>query len=153
MDSLVNLIRENISSFIDDLGYEIYHIEYVNELGHNYLRVMITHEDINEKITVKDCEIVAKTINFIIDSLEINDKFFLEVSSPGINRKLYTLKQMKDAINKVVCVRLSKSFEGVKKYIGILVNVNDHGIKVKVENRELEFDLNMIKNINLEEIS
>ncbi len=60
MDSLVNLIRENISSSIDDLGYEIYHIEYVNELGHNYLRVMITHEDINEKITVKDCEIVAK---------------------------------------------------------------------------------------------
>ena len=36
LDSLVNLIRENISSSIDDLGYEIYHIEYVNELGHNY---------------------------------------------------------------------------------------------------------------------
>lgn len=153
MDSLVNLIRENISSTINDIGYKIYHIEYVNELGHNYLRVMINHNDISEKITIKDCEIVAKTINLIIDDLDIKDKFFLEVSSPGINRKLYTLDQMKDVINERVCVRLVKSFEGDKKYIGTLIDVSNRSIKIKIEDKELEFDLDMVKNINLEEIS
>lgn len=153
MDSLVNLIRENISSTINDIGYKIYHVEYVKELGHNYLRVMINHNDISEKITIKDCEIVAKTINLIIDNLDIKDKFFLEVSSPGINRKLYTLDQMKDVINKRVCVRLMKSFEGDKKYIGALIDVSDRSIKIKIEDKELEFDLDMVKNMNLEEIS
>lgn len=153
MDSLVNLIRENISSTINDIGYKIYHVEYVKELGHNYLRVMINHNDISEKITIKDCEIVAKTINLIIDNLDIKDKFFLEVSSPGINRKLYTLDQMKDVINERVCVRLMKSFEGDKKYIGTLIDVSDRSIKIKIEDKELEFDLDMVKNMNLEEIS
>lgn len=154
MNSLVNLIREKVSSSISDLGYELYHIEYVNEFGHNYLRIMIMHEnDLDKKITVKDCEIVSKTINILTDDIDIKDKFFLEVSSPGINRKLYTLKHMKDAIGRVVCIKLNKSIDGIKKYIGTLINVDDNIVNLKTKDQEIEFDLGIIKNINLEEIS
>lgn len=154
MSSLVNLIREKVSSSISDLGYELYHIEYVNEFGHNYLRIMIMHEDdLDKRITVKDCEIVSKTINILIDDMDIKDKFFLEVSSPGVNRRLYTLKHMKDAIGKVVCVKLNKSIDGSKRYVGNLINVDDNKVNLKIKDQEVEFDLEIIKNINLEEIS
>ena len=76
MNNLVNLIRENINDSINLLGYDLYHVEFVNELGHRYLRVMIENKDKEQKITIKDCEIVAKTINALIDELDIKDKFF-----------------------------------------------------------------------------
>ncbi len=154
LDSLINQIRENVNSSIDDLGYEIYHIEYVNEFGHKYLRIMISHkDDLDKKITVKDCETVSKTVNVLIDDMNIEDKFFLEVSSPGVNRRLYTDKHMSHAIGKKVCVKLHKSIDGNKKFIGTLISVEGNKIIIKSEEKELEFDLNMIKNINLEEIS
>lgn len=153
MSNIINLIRESIDDSIRELGYEIYHIEYVNELGHNFLRIMIENKDREFKITVKDCEIVSKTVNSLIDNLDINDKFFLEVSSPGVNRKLYTLDHIKGAINCKVCVKLSKPVEGKKRYIGLLKNVNDNEITLNVEEKDLEISIDIVKNINLEEIS
>ena len=154
MSNLVNLVREKISDPVKILGYEIYHIEYVNELGHNYLRIMITKHNISHKITIKDCEIVSKTISSSIDKLYMNnDKFFLEVSSPGINRKLYTIEHMKQTIGQVVCVRLNKNLNGNKKYIGILEDVAITEIFIKTKNDVLKIDVGSIKNMNLEEIS
>ena len=153
MNNLVDLIREKTSDAIENLGYEIYHIEYVNEFGHNYLRIMITNQETDKKINITDCEIVSKTINRLIDDLGIDNKFFLEVSSPGINRKLYTFKHMKDAVDKIVCVKLNKSNNGSKKHIGILKDVNDGEIILGVKDEELKINIDTIKNINLEEIS
>lgn len=153
MNNLVNLIRENINDSINLLGYDLYHVEFVNELGHRYLRVMIENKDKEQKITIKDCEIVAKTINPLIDELDIKDKFFLEVSSPGVNRKLYTYEHMKNSEGKYVSVKLTKSIDGSKRYNGILKSVNNNEIILKTKERELKINLDMIKNINLEEIS
>lgn len=153
MNNLVDLIREKIGYAIENLGYEIYHIEYVNEFGHNYLRIMITNQETDKKINITDCEIVSKTINRLIDDLGINNKFFLEVSSPGINRKLYTLKHMKDVVDKFVCVKLNKSINGSKQHIGILKDVDDSEIILRFKDEELKISIDMIKNINLEEIS
>ena len=153
MNSLINLIKENINDSIKLLGYDLYHVEFVNELGHKYLRVMIENKDKKQKITIKDCEIVSKTINPLIDELDIRDKFFLEVSSPGINRKLYTYEHMKNSEGKYVSIKLIKSIDESKRYNGILESVNNSEITLKTKDRELKINLDMIKNINLEEIS
>lgn len=154
MSNLVDLVREKIDDSVKVLGYEIYHIEYVNELGHNYLRIMITKQDINDKITIKDCEIVSKTINSLIDELsENNNKFFLEVSSPGINRKLYTFEHRRQAIGQQVCVRLNKSLNESKRHIGVLKDVTSTEVFIKTKSDDLKIDVDIIKNMNLEEIS
>lgn len=153
MGDLINLIRENITDVVDELGYDIYHIEYVNELGHNYLRIMIENKDKELRITVGDCEVVSKTLNKVVDNLNIKNKFFLEVSSPGVNRKLYTLKHMEDSINQLVSVKLNKSFDGTKRYKGLLKAVNENEITLSVDEKDLKISIDMIKNINLEEIS
>ena len=153
MNNLVNLVREKIVDSIKCSGYELYHIEYVNELGHNYLRVMITNEDSDKKITIKDCEIVSKSINFIIDELSVHNKFFLEVSSPGINRRLYTPQHIKDALGKLVLVKLNRSIDNCKKFKGYIKSANDEKIVLAVNDNELEISNDVIKSINLEEIS
>lgn len=153
MNNLVNLVKEKIVDSIKCSGYELYHIEYVNELGHNYLRVMITNEDINKKITIKDCEIVSKSINFLIDDLNLKQKFFLEVSSPGVNRRLYTIDHIKNAIGNLVLIKLNKSIDGIKKITGYLKNYDNNELELKSKNGEFKFNIDNIKSINLEEIS
>ena len=60
---------------------------------------------------------------------------------------------MKDAVDKIVCVKLNKSINGSKKHIGILKDVNDGEIILGVKDEELKINIDTIKNINLEEIS
>lgn len=153
MSDIVNLIRENVEDSIKKLGYEIYHIEYVNELGHRFLRIMIENQNSELRVSIKDCEIVSKTLNSLIDNLNINDKFFLEVSSPGVNRKLYTVEHMRNAVNFKVSVKLIKAIDGNKRYKGLLKNVNEGEITLNVEEKDLKISIDNIKNINLEEIS
>lgn len=153
MNNLTNLIKEKILGSVNDLGYDIYHIEFVKELGYSYLRIMITNKNCDDAVTIKDCEVVSKTINVLIDELDIKTEFFLEVSSPGINRKLYTIEHMKEAIDKLVFVKLSKPIDGNKKYIGILKGVDNGEITLKVKENDLKINIDIIKNINLEEIS
>lgn len=153
MSDTVNLIKENIEESIKKLGYKIYHIEYVNELGNKFLRIMIENQNNELKITIKDCEIVSKTLNNLIDDLDIDDKFFLEVSSSGVNRKLYTVEHMKKAVNFKVSIKLIKAINENKRYKGLLKDVNEDEITLNVEEKDLKISIDNIKNINLEEIS
>ena len=153
MSSLVTLIREKIENCINDLGYKIYHIKYVREFGHNYLRIMIQNKDSSKSINVSGCEKVSKSINLLVDNIEIENEFFLEVSSTGINRKLYTLEHIKDSINSKVCVELKNQDAKSKRYNGFLKNVENNEISLDIDGCELKINLEQVKNINLEEIS
>ncbi len=154
LNSFINLVKEKISDSVKRMGYEIYHAEYVNELGHNYLRIMIVKQDVNEKITISDCEIVSKGINNLIDEVNVdNNKFFLEVSSPGINRKLYTMDHIKQAVGRVVRVKLHKALNDCKIYIGTLEEVDNSQIILNVKDDKVEVGIDNIKNMNLEEVS
>ena len=82
LNNLADLVRKKIVSSVNDSGYDLYHVEFVRELEHSYLRVMITNKNCDDAVTIKDCEIVSKTINALIDDLNIDSDFFLEVSSP-----------------------------------------------------------------------
>ncbi len=153
MNNLADLVRKKIVSSVNDSGYDLYHVEFVRELEHSYLRVMITNKNCDDAVTIKDCEIVSKTINALIDDLNIDSDFFLEVSSPGINRRLYNLEHMNQAIGKLVRIKLKKPIDGNKKYMGVLKCVDNEEITLKVKEMELKINLDIIKNINLEEIS
>lgn len=153
MNNISKLIRLKVENLINDLGYEVYYIEYVNELGYNFLRVILKHKQEGKKITTYDCEIVTKTINPIIDEINIEEQFFLEVSSPGINRKLYTVEHMQGSIGKLVLVKSRKSIENSKKNIGILHKVNGDMITLEIKGKKIEINIEDIKTISLEEIS
>ncbi|MEE0725464.1 MAG: ribosome maturation factor RimP, partial [Clostridium saudiense] len=88
IDALVNEIYEMVNPIAEELNYDIYHIEYVKENGEFYLRIYIEKDG---GITLSDCEALSRRVSDLMDEKDpIKDPYFLEVSSPGLNRTLFT---------------------------------------------------------------
>ena len=79
----------------------------------------------------------------------IKDPYFLEVSSPGLNRTLFTENHYKRFIGREVMVRFIKSIDGKKNVKGILKEVNDDSIVVEAENL-MNIPKDKIKSANIE---
>lgn len=133
---------------VEAVGYKLYHMEYVNESGINYLRFYIDHEN---GISLEDCEKVSRRLSDILDEKDpITEDYSLEVSSPGIFRTLFTRAHMEKAIGEKVMVKTKKPVEGAKKFVGILKEVHDHGVVILKEKSESEITFENLKSINIE---
>ena len=130
-EKVENLIKEKI----ENIGYELYDVLYLKE-GKNYiLRIVIDNKN---GISLEDCEKVNNEITDLLDEADyIKEQYFLEVSSPGIERLLRKEWQLKKNIDNKVQISLFKKDEnGFKEYIGILKQVEDDYLKIIQENNE-----------------
>lgn len=128
-------IEENVETLImpiiENLGYSLYDVQYVKEGKDYYLRVFI---DKKEAISLEDCEKVNNAITDILDEKNyIKDQYFLEISSPGIERILRKDKHFEENIGKKVCVNLFKPIEKEKQLIGILEKYDENNIYINCE--------------------
>ena len=147
IDALVNEIYEMVNPIAEELNYDIYHIEYVKENGEFYLRIYIEKDG---GITLSDCEALSRRVSDLMDEKDpIKDPYFLEVSSPGLNRTLFTENHYKRFIGREVMVRFTKSIDGKKNVKGILKEVNDDSIVVESENL-MNIPKDKIKSANIE---
>ena len=121
-----NLLKEKIES----IGYDLYDVEYSKEGKNYFLRIFIDKED---GIDLKDCEKVNDEINDILDQADyIKDQYFLEVSSPGIERVLRKDKHLEQNIGKEINIKLFKKDEnGNKEYKGNLKSFNEEKIELE----------------------
>ncbi|MCI8654670.1 MAG: ribosome maturation factor RimP [Clostridia bacterium] len=145
MANIENKVEKLIKEKIEDIGYELYDIEYVKEGKNYFLRVYI---DNKEGISLEDCEKVSNTINEPLDEANIiSEQYFLEVSSPGIERVLRKDRHLEKSIGKEVEVKLfKKDNKGNKIYNGKLEEY-DEG-KIIIENIEIpRKDIAQIKTI------
>ena len=86
MASIEERVESLIESTVNNLGYELYDVEYAKEGKDYFLRIFIDKE---EGIDLNDCEKVNDGINDLLDQADYNkEQYFLEVSSPGIERIL-----------------------------------------------------------------
>ena len=145
-------LLENINQLVrpvaEELNYEIYHIEFVRENGEDYLRIYIDKD--GGGITLSDCEAVSRRVSGIMDEVDpIKDPYFLEVSSPGLNRGLFTENHYNRQIGKEIQVKLNKALDGKKNIKGILKEVNEDSIVLESENL-ITIPKDKIKAANLE---
>lgn len=133
---------------IEDLGYELVDIEYVKENNDRFLRFYIWKA---EGITIDDCQRVSEVIGEKLDELDpIKESYYLEVSSPGLDRPLKTDKDLKRNLGKDIEVSLYKNLDGKKKYYGQLVDFTEDYIKIKTENLEEKIiERDIVSNIKL----
>ena len=143
-------IEEKVESLIKDkiehIGYELYDVEYVKEGKDYYLRIFI---DSPNGIDLNDCEKVNNEINDLLDEADyIKEAYFLEVSSPGVERVLKKDKHLEANIGTEVNVKLFKKDDlGKKEYKGILKNFNKKKIILKVEGKNIEIERKNISQI------
>lgn len=128
MTSLEKKIEDLVKPIIENLGYSVYDVMYQKEGKDNYLRIFI---DSPKGIDLNDCEKVNDGVNDILDEKDyIKAQYFLEISSPGLERNLRRDEQFLDNIGKKVEVHLYNSVNGSKVITGILNEFNEKNILI-----------------------
>lgn len=116
---------------VENMGLELASVEFVKEGANWYLRLYIDRE---KGVDLEDCERVSRVISDLLDQKDpIAQSYFLEVSSPGIER---LLQQEKDFIRfqgKYVNVHLYKPLEGRKQIKGRLGDVDSSLLRLIME--------------------
>lgn len=126
-EKVYNLIEKNIVN----LGYNLYDVEYSKEGKDYYLRIFIDKET---GIDLNDCENVNNAITDILDEADyIKEQYFLEVSSPGIERILRRDKHLEENIGKEIELKLFKPINKLKSITGILIKFDYNNIYLENE--------------------
>lgn len=132
MAKIEEKVEQLVKDPIEKLGYSLYDVEYVKEGPEYYLRIYIDKES---GIDLNDCEKVSNEINEILDKADyIKEQYYLEVSSPGIERKLRKDKHLEQNISKNVEIKLFKrDNNGKKEYTGKLKAFNQEEIIIETD--------------------
>jgi len=146
--SIEERVESLVEKNINDLGYELYDVEYAKEGKDYFLRIFIDKPD---GIDLNDCEKVNDGINDLLDQADyIKEQYFLEVSSPGIERTLRKDKHLEANIDSLVEIKLFKPIEKQKVIQGILKEFNNESITIQTEEKNIEIerkDISVIKTV------
>ena len=135
MASIEERVETLIKPTIEKIGYDLYDVEYAKEGKNYFLRIFI---DKPEGIDLEDCEKVSNEINGLLDEADyIKEQYFLEVSSPGIERILKKDRHLEQNKGKEIQVKLfQKDEKGKKEYQGELKEFTEEGITIILEEAE-----------------
>ena len=139
MAKIEERVEELIKDKIENIGYSLYDVEYAKEGPNYYLRIFIDSEN---GIDLNDCEKVSNEINEKLDEADyIKEQYYLEVSSPGIERILRKDTHLEQNIGKQVEAKLFKKDEnGSKNYIGELKKFDKETVtidEIKIERKNI----------------
>lgn len=146
MANIEEKVEKLVEPIIEKIGYELYDVEYAKEGKNYFLRIFIDNE---KGIDLNDCEKVNDAITDILDEENyIKEQYFLEVSSPGIERILRKNKHLKQNIGQQINVKLFKKDEnGVKEYLGKLKEFDDSKIVIEQDENEIQIERKNISQI------
>ena len=148
---ITEIAAEMMADFLAAEGYELYNIEFVKEGKDWFLRVYVDMASGEGYIGTEDCEKVSRFLSEKLDEEDpIEQNYYLEVSSPGMDRPLLTKAHYERYVGSEVEIRLYKGKDGTKNIQGVLdgiegetVTVTDH------DNKKWELELSEIAKANL----
>ncbi|WP_010236135.1 ribosome maturation factor RimP [Clostridium arbusti] len=144
---LINKLIDLFNPIVTELGYEFYYLEFVEEDGENFLRIYIDSEN---GIGLSDCEKVSRRISETLDEEDpISSSYYLEVSSPGVFRTLFTDEHLNKYINSNISLDLNKLYEGKRNLEGKLIKFDSDNIIIYDENNEFSIPRNTIDKVIL----
>ena len=126
-----NELQELLEPSIERLGYELIDLEARLGGKSGVVRVFI---DRPEGISLEDCEKVSRAVSALLDVEDpLPGQYNLEVSSPGLDRKLTKVAHFQRFAGETVKVQMRFPIEGRKRFRGTLVSSNDENIVVEVD--------------------
>ncbi len=133
------LLSQLIQPVIEDLGFVLWGVEYLPQKNSATLRVFIDHEN---GINVDDCAQCSREISGILEVEDpISGAYVLEVSSPGMDRVLFSTTQFSQFIGEHVVVKLAQPVLGARNIKGKIESVSDEHIVVANDVMEYEFEM------------
>jgi ribosome maturation factor RimP len=133
--TVVDIVTELALPIIEKNKFELVDVEFIKEGANWYLRVYI---DKPGGVTLDDCQVVSQELSDKIDKVDpIKQSYFLEVSSPGLERALKKDRDFERHKGALVEVRVYKPICGKKIFEGELIGLEDNKIKIKIEDKEV----------------
>lgn len=131
-----------IESVVTAMGFELWGIDYLSQGKHSRLVIYIDHA---EGVTVEHCADISRQVSALLDVEDpIAGEYRLEVSSPGMDRPLFTLEQFSRFRGHLVALRLRVPFEGRRKFQGLLAGTEGEDVLLQFDGEEYCFPIDII---------
>jgi ribosome maturation factor RimP len=141
-EKLIKLLEPSVQA----LGYELVELD-AHVIGRGLLRVYIDHK---EGITLSDCERVSRQLSAFLDVEDpLPGQYTLEVSSPGLDRRLRTLDHFQKFQNENVAIQLVRLRDGRRKLSGYLRGIKGETILIDIDGEILRLELADIESAQL----
>jgi len=149
--NVVKKTEDLVLPILEEQNFELVDIEYTKEGSNWYLRVYI---DKDGGIEIDECGLVSEKLSEELDKADpIKDPYFLEVSSPGVERPLKTKEDLKKHVNSYVNVRLYEKIENDKEFEGTIQSFENDvlqlEIKIKTRKKVIEIPYEKIAKARL----
>jgi len=130
----VDEINALVEPVVVGMGFSLWGIEYVRSGKYSTLRIYIDHED---GIGVDHCADVSRQVSAVMDVEDpISTEYTLEVSSPGMDRPLFTLEQYSAFVGEWVEVKLRYAFEGRRNFKGVVIGIEESDVIIAADGEE-----------------
>lgn len=129
---------------VSELGCELVDAEYKKEGASYFLRVYIYKKG---GVSIDDCETVSKALDPVFEKSLGTVPDFFEVSSPGLDRPLKTMRDFLRHREEEVDVRLYRPFEGKKKFVGIICDADDQFLMIESNEGRLSIPLDAVSTV------
>jgi len=140
---LVKLLEPTVLA----LGLQLWGVEHLSHGKQNLLRIYIERE---EGVSIQDCERVSRQVSSILDVEDpIPGEYTLEVSSPGADRRLFSLDQFEIYKGSEVNIKLHKLVGGRRRIKGPIVKVVDECVIVGEGEQEFSCPFDAIEKANI----
>ncbi|HHJ4328264.1 TPA: ribosome maturation factor RimP [Klebsiella pneumoniae] len=147
VSSKLEQLQAMLAPVVESLGYQCWGVEFISQGRHSLLRVYIDHAD---GILVDDCEVVSRQLSAVLDVEDpISSEYTLEVSSPGMDRPLFTLEQFALHAGEQVKIKLRSPFDGRRNFQGLLRGVEEQDVVVLVDEHEFLLPVELIDKANI----
>ncbi len=146
----IEKIRALTLPVLEALGYELIDVRYVVEQGRPVLRIFI---DCEGGVKVGDCERASRELETLLEvEGGIGERYYLEVSSPGLDRPLVKEADFVRFAGKVASVKTRTPVEeygGRRNYKGLLKGVEEGRAVMVIDGQEFRVPLNLIERAHL----
>ena len=145
--SSVALVTELIDTTIQALGLELWGVELLQQGRFSLLRIYIERE---EGVTIEDCEKVSRQVSALLDVEDpIAGEYTLEVSSPGVDRPLFSIEQYEQYVGSEVNLKLRRPLDGRRKFKGQIIKVSEGVVSLLVEGTEYDLEYSEIESASI----
>ena len=145
---MIERLEALIAPVVEDLGCELWGVEKLAQGKYSVLKIFIDSDD---GIDVEDCAKVSRQVSSLLDVEDLfHGKYTLEVSSPGLDRRLFKLEHFEVFKGTKVRLMLRKPYEGRRKFVGLLCGIEEEDVVLRSDkDEEILFPFREIERANI----
>ena len=140
-------LEQLISRIVVGLGFDVWGVEYRPHSESALLRIFIEKQD---GVSIDDCTAVSRQVGAALDVEDLIPlAYVLEVSSPGIDRVLFTPEQYQDYLGQPAKIRTRIPVDGRRNFRGTLTALDDDSVTIHVDNDDFVIPFNVVDRTRL----